>query len=200
MSLLTPASPIAAVTHDEREHLRGLWWLFLVLGLVSIFVGFLAIGATWVATLASLIVFGVLLLVAGVTEVIHAVMVHNLKGFALHLLAANLYLFVGLFMLELLREDPFQAAKDVTLVLLAAFLVGGVLRILFSIIVQFAGWPWVALNGAVNLLLAFIILSEWPESALWAIGLLVGIDLIFHGWSWVIMALTVRLYSAAVAH
>ena len=193
MSLLTPAPTIAAVTHDEREHLRRLWWLFLALGLVSIFVGFLAISATWVATLASVFVFGVLLLVAGVTEVIHAVMVRNLKGFALHLLAAALYLFVGLFLLE----DTVRAAAVLTLILGAGFLVGGVLRILFSLVVQFAGWPWVALNGAVNLLLGWIILSGWPESKLWAIGLLVGIDLIFHGWSWVILALTLRTYTAA---
>ena len=196
MSLLTPAPTIAAVTHDEREHLRRLWWLFLALGLVSIFVGFLAISATWVATLASVFVFGVLLLVAGVTEVIHAVMVRNLKGFALHLLAAALYLFVGLFLLE----DTVRAAAVLTLILGAGFLVGGVLRILFSLVVQFAGWPWVALNGAVNLLLGFIILNGWPESALWAIGLLVGIDLLFHGWSWVILAISVRSYSAAAAH
>ena len=196
MSHLTPAPTIAAVTHDEREHLRRLWWLFLALGLVSIFVGFLAISATWVATLASVFVFGVLLLVAGVTEVIHAVMVRNLKGFALHLLAAALYLFVGLFLLE----DTVRAAAVLTLILGAGFLVGGVLRILFSLVVQFAGWPWVALNGAVNLLLGWIILSGWPESKLWAIGLLGGIDLLFHGWSWVILAISVRSYSAAAAH
>jgi len=196
VSLLTPAPTIAAVTHHEREHLRRLWWLFLALGLVSIFVGFLAISATWVATLASVFVFGVLLLVAGVTEVIHAVMVRNLKGFALHLLAAALYLFVGLFLLE----DTVRAAAVLTLILGAGFLVGGVLRILFSLVVQFAGWPWVALNGAVNLLLGWIILSGWPESKLWAIGLLVGIDLLFHGWSWVILAISVRSYSAAAAH
>jgi uncharacterized membrane protein HdeD (DUF308 family) len=184
------------VSHDERESLRGLWWLFLALGLVSIFVGLLAISSTWVATLASVVVFGVILLVAGVTEVIHAVMVRNLKGFALHLLAAALYLLVGLFMLE----DPVRAAAVLTLVLAAGFLVGGALRILFSLVVQFAGWPWVALNGAVNLLLGFVILSGWPESKLWAIGLLVGIDLLFHGWSWVILAITVRSYSAAAAH
>ena len=195
MSLLTPAPTIAAVTHDEREHLRRLWWLFLALGLVSIFVGFLAISATWVATLASVFVFGVLLLVAGVTEVIHAVMVRNLKGFALHLLAAALYLFVGLFLLE----DTVRAAAVLTLILGAGFLVGGVLRILFSLVVQFAGWPWVALNGAVNLLLGFVILSGWPESKLWAIGLLVGIDLLFHGWSWIMLALAVRRSGAASA-
>lgn len=196
MSLLTQAPPIAPVTHNEREHLRGLWFLFLVLGLVSIFVGLLAISVPWVAVQAFVTVLGVLLLIAGGTEVIHAVMVRNLKGFALHLLAAALYLLVGLFMLE----DPGRAAAVLTLLLAAGFLVVGALRVLSSVVVQFAGWPWVALHGVVDLLLGFIILSGWPGSTEWVIGLLVGIDLVFNGWSWVILAISVRSYSAAVAH
>jgi uncharacterized membrane protein HdeD (DUF308 family) len=187
-SLLAPA---VGVSYDERTNLGRLWWLFLVLGLVSVFVGLVAIGSAFVATLASVVVFGVLLLVAGVAEVIHAVMVRNLKGFALHLLSAALYLLVGLFMLE----DPVRAAVVLTLLLAAAFLVGGVLRILFALAVQFVGWPWVLLNGVVDLVLGVLILNGWPGTSLWVIGLFVGIDLLFHGWSWVILALTVRTAS-----
>jgi uncharacterized membrane protein HdeD (DUF308 family) len=165
----------------------------LVLGLVSVIVGLLAISFAFIATLAKVVVFGVLLLIAGFTEVIHAFMVRNLKGFALHLLAAALYLLVGLFMLE----DPVRAAEVLTLLLGASFLVGGLLRIMFSIGVQFPAWPWVLLHGMVDLVLGFLILTGWPESSLWAIGLFVGIDLVFHGWSWVILALTVRTHNPA---
>jgi uncharacterized membrane protein HdeD (DUF308 family) len=175
--------------------LRPLWWLFLFLGLVSIFVGLVAISSAFVATLASVLVFGVLLLIAGITEVIHAVMVRNLKGFALHLLAAALYLIAGLFMLE----DPVRAAAVLTLLLAAAFLVGGGLRIIFSLVSRFHAWPWVLLNGVVDLVLGFLILNGWPDSSLWVIGLFVGIDLLFHGWSWVILALTVRTAGEAVS-
>jgi uncharacterized membrane protein HdeD (DUF308 family) len=177
--------------YDERASLRRLWWLFLVLGLVSIFIGLVAIGSAFIATLASVLVFGVLLLIAGITEVVHAVMVRNLKGFALHLLAAALYLMAGLFMLE----DPVRAATVITLLLAASFLVGGVLRIIFSLVSRFHSWPWVLLNGVVDLVLGFLILNGWPDSSLWVIGLFVGIDLLFHGWSWVILALTVRTAS-----
>jgi uncharacterized membrane protein HdeD (DUF308 family) len=174
-------------------NLRRVWWLFFVLGLVSIVVGFLAISSTFVATLASVIVFGVLLLVAGVTEVIHAVMVRNWRGFALHLLTAALYLLVGLFMLE----DPIRAATVLTLLLAAGFFVGGLLRIIYSLVERFPAWPWVVLHGVVDLILGGLIWSGWPESSLWVIGLFLGIDLVFHGWSWVILALTVRTYAAA---
>jgi len=189
-SILT--SPMGA-PYDERASLGRTWWLFLVLGLVSVFVGLLAMGSAFLATLASVVVFGILLLTAGITEVIHAVMVPNLKGFGLHLLAAALYLIVGLFMLE----DSVRAAAVLTLLLAASFLVAGVLRIIFSLAVRFHAWPWVLLNGAIDLILGLLILRGWPESSLWVIGLFVGIDLVFHGWSWIILALSVRTYSAA---
>src|SRR5262245_54139736 len=95
-----PLSTSSALTSDERASLRPVWWLFLLLGLVSVLVGFLAISSAFVATMASVVLLGALLLVAGVAEVIHAVMVRNLRGFALHLLSAALYLIVGLFIIE----------------------------------------------------------------------------------------------------
>jgi len=186
--------PPANTLHHERVHLRRVWWLFFIMGLVSIVVGFLAISSTFIATLASVIVFGVLLLIAGFAEVVHAIMVRNWRGFALHLLTAALYLIVGLFMLE----EPDQGAKVLTLLIGAAFLVGGVLRIVFALVQRFHSWPWVVLHGVVDLFLGGIILSGWPESSPWVIGLLLGIDLIFHGMSWVILALTVRTYAAAL--
>ena len=188
----SPLTSATGVLYDEGASLGRTWWLFLLLGLVSVFVGLLAIGSSFLATLASVTVFGVVLLTAGIAEVIHAVMVRNLKGFALHLLAAALYLLVGLFMLE----DPLRAATVLTLLLAASFFVGGVLRIIFALAVRFLGWPWVLLNGAVDLLLGILIWTEWPGSSLWVIGLFVGIDLLFHGWSWIILALSVRTYSA----
>jgi uncharacterized membrane protein HdeD (DUF308 family) len=192
MSSTLTASPVVPL-QEERARLRKVWGLFLVLGLVSVFVGLFAIGSAFVATLASVLVFGVLLLIAGVTEVIHAVMVRNLRGFAMHLLAAVLYLLVGVFMLE----DPVRAAAVITLLLAASFFVGGALRVLFALIERFPAWPWVLLNGIIDLFLGVLIWNGWPESSLWVIGLFVGIDLLFHGWSWVILALTVRTQEAA---
>jgi uncharacterized membrane protein HdeD (DUF308 family) len=192
MSLTLQAPPDAA-PHNERAGLSRHWLLILALGVLSVVVGLVAIGSTFIATLASVKVFGALLLIAGVAEVIHAVLVRNLKGFALHLLAAALYLLVGLFILE----HPIRAAEVLTLLLAASFIVGGLLRVVFSIALQFNAWQWVLLNRVVDLILGFLIWNEWPESSLWVIGLFVGIDLLLHGWSWVILALTVRDYKSA---
>ena len=196
MSLSFPASP-AGAPYDERASLRSVWWLFFALGLVSVIVGFLAISSRYIVitTWAAVVFLGALLLIAGITEVVHAVMVRNLRGFALHLLAAALYLIVGLFMLE----DPVRAATVLTLLIAAGFFVAGLLRIVFSLAERFPAWGWVALNGVIDLILGGIILSGWPESSLWVIGLLLGIDLLFHGWSWVILALSVRSYNPDLA-
>ena len=98
MSLPFPPSR-AAPPYDERTSLRKHWWLFFVFGMVPALVGILAIGSPYVASLKTVVVIGALMLAAGITEVIHAVMVRNLKGFAMHLLSAGLYLMVGVFML-----------------------------------------------------------------------------------------------------
>jgi uncharacterized membrane protein HdeD (DUF308 family) len=189
----TFSEPLAAAPQDERPILGRHWWLYVALGLLSVVVGFLAISSKFIVTLLSVRVFGWLLLIAGASEVVHAIMVRRLRGFALHLVAAALYLLTGLFMLE----DPVRAAAVLTLLLAASFLVGGFLRAVFSLVLRFPAWSWVLLNGVVDVLLGFLILNGWPESSLWVIGLFVGIDLIFHGVGWVMLGLGVRAYRVA---
>jgi uncharacterized membrane protein HdeD (DUF308 family) len=186
----TFSEPLAAAPQDERPILGRHWWLYVALGVLSVVVGFLALSSKFITTFLSVRVFGWLLLIAGFSEVVHAIMVCRLRGFALHLLAAALYLLTGLFMLE----DPIRAAAVLTLLLAASFLVGGFLRAVFSIVLRFPAWPWVLLNGVVDVLLGVLIWNNWPESSLWVIGLFVGIDLIFHGVSWVMLGLGVRPY------
>ena len=191
---VTAQAPAAEPTHEEHLSLQRVWFPMLLLGVVSVIAGLFAISFTFAATMASILLLGILLLVAGVTEVLNGVLVRTGKSFALHLLAAALYLIVGVFVLE----DPVQAAAVLTLLLAAAFFVGGLLRIVFAIVERFPAWPWIVLHGVVDLLLGVIIVTGWPGSSLRIIGLLLGIDLLFHGWSWVILALTVRTYAAAL--
>jgi uncharacterized membrane protein HdeD (DUF308 family) len=189
----TFSEPLAAAPQDERPILAPHWWLYAALGVLSVLVGLLALSSKFITTLLSVRVFGWLLLIAGISEVVHAIMVRRLRGFALHLLAATLYLLGGLFMLE----DPARAALVLTLLLAATFLVGGFLRVVFALVVRFPAWPWVLLNGAVDLLLGLLIWNDWPESSLWVIGLFVGIDLILHGVGWIMLGFGVRAYRVA---
>ncbi|MBY0527146.1 MAG: HdeD family acid-resistance protein [Gemmataceae bacterium] len=185
---MTQASPASAPGTTEHVRLQGTWLQLVLLGAVSFFLGLLAISSTFVATMATVFAIGIVLVVAGVTEVVHAILVRNWGGFALHLLSAAMYLILGVFMLE----DPVQAAAVLTLIFAASFIVGGVLRIIFALTERFPSWPWVLLSGAVDLLLGLMIFNRWPDSSLWVIGLFVGLDLLLHGWSSIILGLTVR--------
>jgi len=142
MTLPLSAS-LVGPSHDESRSSPHPWLPILALGSASIGIGTLAIATPQVVTSAAVIVIAVLLVREGITEVIHAVVVRNWKGLAQHLFAAPLYLLVGQFILE----DREQATSALTLLLAAAFIVGGLLRIAIAVVLRFAAWPWVVVNG-----------------------------------------------------
>jgi uncharacterized membrane protein HdeD (DUF308 family) len=174
--------------YEECLRLHKCWLWFLVLGISLMVLGFVAIGYQVVTTITTVLVLGYLLLAGGVVQVVNAFLGRSWGGFFLHLLAAVLHLIVGVLMIE----KPLRAAEILTLILAVAFLVGGSLRIVVVLTQRFSAWPWVLLNGVVTLLLGILIWRQWPESSLWVIGLFVGIDLIFNGWSWVMLGLAVK--------
>jgi uncharacterized membrane protein HdeD (DUF308 family) len=180
--------------YEECLRLHRCWAWFLILGILLMLVGMVAMGSTFIATLASVMVFGFLLLAGGTVQVVNAFLARTWRGFFVHLLAGTLQLIVGMLMLE----RPEEVATGLTLLLAAAFLAGGSIRIVITLLDRFPGWPWVLLNGVVTLLLGILIWRQWPESSMWVIGLFVGIDLLFSGWSWVMLGLLVRAAGPAV--
>jgi uncharacterized membrane protein HdeD (DUF308 family) len=104
------------------------------------------------------------------------------------LLAGVLYLIVGVFMID----NPVETAVGVTLLVAAGLLVGGILRIVLSLVERFDGWGWALLNGIVSLLLGAAIWRQWPLSGLWVIGLFMGIEMLFSGLSWMMLGLGLR--------
>ena len=95
----------------------------------------------------------------------------------------------------LLLVSPLQGALSLTLVLIAFFVVEGVASIMFALDHkrELSGqWGWMLFSGLVDLVLAVLILTGLPGSAVWAIGLLVGINMIFGGWALLLLALGAR--------
>jgi uncharacterized membrane protein HdeD (DUF308 family) len=89
-------------------------------------------------------------------------------------------------------ERPLRAAEALTLMLAVAFLVGGVVRLVYALMENFSGRGWVIVSGLINVLLGVLIWRQWPESSYWVIGMFIGIDLIFNGWSWVMLGMIVK--------
>ena len=173
---------------EELHELRRNWGWFLALGIALIVLGVCAIGSAFVATLATVMTFGVLALFGGGVEIVSAFSARRWSGFFLHLLAGVLYIVIGFLMVT----RPWPAAAALTLMLAALFMVGGVTRIVVALSHRFHGWGWVLLNGVITLILGVLIWQEWPEASFWVIGLFLGIELVFDGMSWVMLALAVR--------
>jgi uncharacterized membrane protein HdeD (DUF308 family) len=172
---------------QELHSLRDNWVWLLALGVGLIVLGLLALGSEftpWAVTMT----FAVFLLVGGVMEIAAAFWARRWSGFFLHLLFGFLYVVVGMLMID----HPGVAVNALTLALAVSFLAGGLVRIVVALNRRFSNWEWVLLSGIVTFLLGFMIWRRWPNDSEWIIGLFVGIELIFTGWSWVALALTVR--------
>ena len=174
--------------YEECLRLHGCWGWFILLGFLLMVVGAVAMSATFVAGLATVFYLGFLLLGGGVVQIVNAFVARSWGGFFLHLLSGMLHVIVGLLMIE----QPLRAAAALTLLLAAVFTVGGELRIMLSLLDRFAGWGWVLINGVIALLLGIAIWRQWPDSTEWVIGLFVGIDMLFNGWSWIMLGLLVK--------
>jgi uncharacterized membrane protein HdeD (DUF308 family) len=169
---------------DLSQH----WLLFLILGCAVVLVGILAMIFSAIAALATVALLGTFLLVAGVMHLVNAITGRSWRGFFIHLLIGVLYAVVGMLMLN----HPLGAAAGLTLMMAAIFMTSGILRIIVSLVERFHAWPLVLLSGFISLALGIFIWRHFPESSLLVIGLFVGIDLVFSGWAWVMLALTVR--------
>lgn len=167
------------------EGLRAGRTFLIIMGIALIILGMLAIGSSFIATLATVLVFGVMLLVGAVFQFVTAFWARHWRGFFLHMIASVLYLIAGLFMIQ----DPLQAALGLTILVAVCLLVGGFMRIIMSVFERFEGWGWVLVNGLISTLLGVAIWKQWPLSGLWVIGLFVGIEMLFSGLSWLMLGL-----------
>lgn len=173
--------------HDWRVYRQSWGWL-IAIGTISIILGVIAVVDATVATLASMLVFGWLLLIAGIVEAVHVFRDRKGGHLVLNAFNAALSFVVGLILLEY----PVPGAAILTLLLTVYFIVAGTFRIVSALSLRFPHWEWALVNGVITLLLGIMVWAHWPSSALWIIGLFIGIDLIFSGWAQVMLGSGIR--------
>lgn len=178
----------AELLRHELENLHREWWCFVLLGALFAGLGTVAIFTPLLASLAAATLFGVLMLVGGVAQVVSAFWAGHWRGFTLYLLGGILYLVVG----GLIVGNPFEGLEVLTLLLAAFFIVGGVFRIVVGLQTRMHQWGWLLLSGLVSLMLGILIWAQFPESALWVIGLFIGLEMVFNGVVWVMLGLELR--------
>jgi len=183
----TVGTPFPAFFDPFGEMGRHWKWL-LTIGILLVILGIFAIGDAFAVTVASMVFFGWVLLIAGIIQAVQAFRHRRTGHLWLHVLNAVLWIVVGI----LLLLSPLAGALVLTLLMAAYFMVTGIFRIIAASTAPVQGWPWILFSGVVNVILAILIWVHWPASALWVIGLFIGIDLLITGWSQIMLAFAVR--------
>lgn len=174
-----------------RKSVHDHWRAFLIEGIILVILGLAAIVLPPIAGIATTIVIGWLFVLGGVTGIIATFGQRNAPGFGWALLSAVIALLAGIVLLW----NPIAGVATLTYVLIAFFVIDGVIIIVmaFEHRRELSGrWEWMMLGGVMDLVLAAIIILGLPGTLAWALGLLVGIDLVFGGTALIGMALSAR--------
>ncbi len=180
------------------ETLRGASGWVIGVGAALVVLGVAALFSLGVATAATVTLVGVAMLLAGVVEVVHGFRQRGTGRMALWILLGALYIACGVLVLR----NPVLAAGVLTLMLGAALIASGVVRVVISLQVRQVtkAWGWLAASGVATGVLGGIILLRWPASSQTTLGLLLGLDLLLAGLGWVLVGLALRRLTARVAN
>ena len=169
------AAPLAKAVKKDATTL-------IILGVLTVILGVLAMMSPMMAGMAVSMMVGFLLILAGITRTIFAFKAQSWGKGILAFVLGLLTLLVGLAMVF----RPVLGLTSLTLVLAAYFFIDGIFEIFEAFELKpLKGWGWMLFGGIVSVLLGFMIWRQWPVSGAWAIGILVGIKLIFAGWAMV---------------
>ncbi len=186
-------NPLAAA---DLAPLRAKWGWILALGIVYAIAGFVALGSVMMATVASVLIVGVMMIVAGVAEIINAFQCKGWGRFLIWVLLGALYIVAGF----ITFENPLFAAAILTLLLGASLVASGIMRIILAFSMKREQpWIWVMLSSIVTLLLGLSILAHWPVSSVYILGIFLGIDLVMAGVSWIGLSLALHRRDAPTA-
>jgi uncharacterized membrane protein HdeD (DUF308 family) len=193
----------AARSDDIRETryplggaVRRHWVLFLTEGIVLVILGTLALLAPVIASVAATVFFGWLLLLSGVIGLVTTFRARHAPGFWWSLLSAVIGIVAGI----LLLGWPLLGTLSLTAVLIAFLLAEGAVSIMYALEHRNAlsgRWGWMLASGILDVGLGVLLFIGLPGTAQWALGLLLGINMIFGGWALIFMALHARPTSAA---
>jgi uncharacterized membrane protein HdeD (DUF308 family) len=176
-----------AITETIRLH----WVLFLVQGIIMVVLGALAIIWPQISTLAIDLYVGWMFLISGIVGLVTMFVAPSVAAFLWSLLTAALSLFVGV----LLLWHPVEGAVSLTLVLISFFIAEGIFQIAAAIRHHEAfpdSWGWLLMSGLADLVLAAMLIWGWPSTAMWALGLIAGLNLITSGVAIVMVAVGAR--------
>jgi uncharacterized membrane protein HdeD (DUF308 family) len=187
------AISLQAAAQVMREAMRetvkrySLW--YLVQSGLMILAGILALVYPAMSSVAVVLFLGWLLIVGGILQGISLIGAHHVPHFWLQLVSVVLFVIVGILFLR----NPAESLVTLTLLLIVLFMVEGISKVIFALTIRpLANWGWVLASGIVGILLAFYLWANIPITAIWLIGVLLGIELICEGIALGLLAWRVR--------
>ena len=182
-------SKVNVVVDVEPTDLKRNWGWLLGLGILFVILGCIGLGMVVGLTIASVLFLGILLLIAGISQVVDVFKSKQWKGAAWHALIAILYIIGG----GIVIYDPLLASTLITVLRAWLLIIIGISRLIMaSVLREAAGWGWIVLAGLTSIVLGILILLQWPYSGLWVLGLFIAIELIVNGWTYIFIALAIR--------
>ncbi|SCB34060.1 Uncharacterized membrane protein HdeD, DUF308 family [Bradyrhizobium shewense] len=173
------------------QTVKAHWKAFLFEGILLAILGVAALILPPLASLAIAIFLGWMFLISGIGGLIVTYWARSTPGFWWSLISAALAVLAGM----LLLARPMQAVLTLTIVVGAYFLAEGVATIMYALEHRrelIGRWSWLLISGLVDIAISFMVITGLPSSAEWAIGVLVGINLLFGGASLIGLALAAR--------
>jgi uncharacterized membrane protein HdeD (DUF308 family) len=188
---MTSPEDFARFQSAMSQAVKAHWKAFLFEGILLAVLGIAALILPPLASLAIAIVLGWMFLISGIGGLIVTYWARNMPGFWWSLISAALAVLAGMILLA----RPVQAVLTLTIVLGAYFLAEGVATIMYALEHrrELTGrWSWLVISGLADIVISFLVVTGLPSSAEWAIGILVGINLLFGGATLIGLALAAR--------
>ena len=182
----------ANINDEVFGELKKNWAWMLSLGIVMVILGVIGLGMTVLFNEIVVMYFGFLLLFGSGVQLMQAFRAEAWKGRMWHVLIALVYIVGGLIAVT----DPVIAGMTLALLIAWTLIVIGLLRLVMALQMRGAnGWLWTLVGGLLSVVLGVMIINEWPQSGLWVIGLFVAIEMLFAGWTQIMIALAAKNYT-----
>jgi uncharacterized membrane protein HdeD (DUF308 family) len=182
----------ANINDEVFGELKKNWAWMLSLGIIMVILGTIGLVMTVVFNEIVVMYFGFLLLFGSGVQLMQAFRAEAWKGRFWHILIALMYIAGGIIAVT----EPVVAGMTLALLIAWTLVVIGVLRLVMAFQMRGAnGWLWTLLGGVLSVALGIMIMNEWPQSGLWVIGLFVAIEILFAGWSQIMIALAAKNYT-----
>ena len=192
--LMKPPDSVETFSEHELARLSKEWWCFLLVGILLVVGGIASIAYPWFTSIGVVVFLGAVLIVSGLTTIISAFWAGEWSAFMLQILIGILYSVTGF----VITEAPIVSLALLTIMLAGFFVIAGSFRIVTALVEKYPQWGWYLFNGVITLMLGLIIfrsfrqLPEEPSGVLWIIGLMVGLELLFNGWTWIMLSFVIK--------